>query len=38
MDMNDIIEKKRDGGKLTEEEIEDTIHAVKKIHDWYLKQ
>ena len=24
--------------KLTEEEIEDTIHAVKKIHDWYLKQ
>ena len=23
--------------KLTEEEIEDTIHAVKKIHDWYLK-
>ena len=23
--------------KLSEKEIEDTIHAVKKIHDWYLK-
>ncbi len=22
--------------KLTDEEVEDTIHAVKKLHDWYL--
>ena len=24
--------------KLTEEEIQDTVHAVKKLHDYYLKE
>ena len=23
--------------KMTDEEVKDTIHAVKKVHDWYLK-